>query len=78
VRDHGAVPATICVLNGKAVVGLSDAELEQLADSFGKPGTTKVSRRDLAYVTGLVGCRLLPSAERLVLTGNKAVCGLFE
>jgi pseudouridine-5'-phosphate glycosidase/pseudouridine kinase len=66
VRDNGAVPATICVLNGKAVVGLSDAELEQLADSFGKAGTTKVSRRDLAYVTGLVGCPLSPSYGREV------------
>ncbi|KAA8894309.1 Indigoidine synthase A like protein-domain-containing protein [Sphaerosporella brunnea] len=53
VRDNGAVPATICILEGNAVVGLSDKELEQLAESFGKQGTIKVSRRDLAYVTGL-------------------------
>jgi len=53
VRKNGAVPATVCVLNGKAVIGLSQAELEQMADGFGKKGTVKVSRRDLAYVTGL-------------------------
>ena len=32
-----------------------------MADGFGKKGTVKVSRRDLAYVTGLV--RLLFSSN---------------
>ena len=44
VRDHGAVPATIAVLNGVAHVGL-DAEALQLLAS--DPGVTKASVRDL-------------------------------
>jgi pseudouridine-5'-phosphate glycosidase len=45
VRDHGAVPATIAVQDGKIRVGLSEAELEALARD---PGAHKLSRRDLA------------------------------
>jgi pseudouridine-5'-phosphate glycosidase len=45
VRDHGAVPATIAVHDGKIRVGLSEAELEALARD---PGAHKLSRRDLA------------------------------
>jgi pseudouridine-5'-phosphate glycosidase len=46
VREHGAVPATIALLDGRMVVGLSDAQLEQLA-ALG-PGAAKASTRDLA------------------------------
>jgi len=45
VRDSGATPATIAVLNGKATVGLSTAELEMLATSS---DSLKLSRADLA------------------------------
>lgn len=31
VRENGAVPATIAVLNGTPCVGLTDAQLQQLA-----------------------------------------------
>ncbi|MFN4258798.1 MAG: pseudouridine-5'-phosphate glycosidase [Gemmataceae bacterium] len=44
-RGAGAVPATIAVLNGTATIGLTDAELETLAQS---KDVVKVSRRDLA------------------------------
>ena len=46
VRDHGAVPATIAVLNGRLKAGLSREEIE----SLGKQGqaVAKASRRDLA------------------------------
>ncbi|KAI5816295.1 IdgA domain-containing protein [Pyronema omphalodes] len=54
IRAHGAVPATICMLNGKAVVGLSSKEMEQMTDSANYDGTRKmkVSRRDLAFALG--------------------------
>ncbi|MDY7540459.1 pseudouridine-5'-phosphate glycosidase [Undibacterium sp. RTI2.1] len=54
IRDNGAVPATIAIIGGKICVGLSDAELEQLASA---PEVMKVSRRDLPYVlsTGKLG-----------------------
>lgn len=45
VRAHGAVPATIAVLDGRIRVGLSDPELEALARD---PAARKLSRRDLA------------------------------
>jgi pseudouridylate synthase len=44
VREAGAVPATIALLQGKACVGLHDAQLEQLA----RGKLVKASRRDLA------------------------------
>lgn len=45
VRENGAVPATVCILGGKIVVGASRDEIEYL----GKTGTKviKASRRDL-------------------------------
>ncbi|WP_285768460.1 pseudouridine-5'-phosphate glycosidase [Peribacillus sp. SI8-4] len=47
VRDNGAVPATIAIIDGKIKIGLTDEELEL----FGKsPNVAKVSRRDLAQI----------------------------
>ena len=45
VRENGALPATIAVLGGRMVVGLSNDELERLASA---KGAAKASRRDLA------------------------------
>jgi pseudouridylate synthase len=45
VRGSGAIPATIAVLRGNATIGLTDAELEMLAQA---PDVRKASRRDLA------------------------------
>ena len=47
IREHGAVPATIAIINGKLKVGLSDEEI----DFLGKEGVKiqKTSRRDIAY-----------------------------
>lgn len=55
VRLNGAIPATIGILDGVARVGLSTEELLQLTSAAGKPETMKISRRDLPYITGLVG-----------------------
>ncbi len=54
VREGGAVPATIAVMDGKIRVGLDEAALERLARG---EDVAKVSRRDLAMVltTGGVG-----------------------
>lgn len=54
VRKYGAIPATIGVLNGIARVGITPAELNELTASAGNQGTRKLSRRDLAYICGLV------------------------
>lgn len=54
VREHGAEPATIAVLDGTPRVGLESAELERLAAAgSGGPGEgsfVKASRRDLPAV----------------------------
>ncbi len=44
-RENGAVPATIGVLDGKIHIGLTDTELERLAN---EPIVRKISRRDFA------------------------------
>ncbi|KAJ2468504.1 hypothetical protein GGI03_000956 [Coemansia sp. RSA 2337] len=48
VKENGATPATIALIDGKIHVGLGDAELEQLGKS-GK-SAIKTSRRDMAAV----------------------------
>ncbi|NJH80565.1 pseudouridine-5'-phosphate glycosidase [Staphylococcus hyicus] len=47
IRNQGAVPATIALIDGKVKIGLEDNELELLAKS---DNVAKVSRRDLAEV----------------------------
>jgi len=44
VRENGAVPATIAIIEGKIRVGLTEGELRRLAT---QEGVRKVSRRDL-------------------------------
>ncbi|MED5076598.1 pseudouridine-5'-phosphate glycosidase [Geobacillus stearothermophilus] len=50
IRDRGAVPATIAILNGNIKIGLTEDELEQLGTSR---DVEKVSRRDLPYVVAM-------------------------
>ncbi|MEN1969912.1 pseudouridine-5'-phosphate glycosidase [Lentibacillus sp. N15] len=47
VRDNGAVPATIAIMDGKIKIGLSDEELEMFGNS---DNVAKVSRRDLPEI----------------------------
>src|SRR6218665_3580866 len=46
IRDEGAVPATIAVIDGILHIGLEDATLEKLAQT---EGAMKLSRADLAF-----------------------------
>ena len=64
VRDHGAIPATIAVLDGRPRVGLSPDDLELLASH---PDVMKVSVRDLPYVVarGVHGATTVASTMRL-------------
>ncbi|MFA5660322.1 MAG: pseudouridine-5'-phosphate glycosidase [Bacilli bacterium] len=54
VRHNGAIPATIGVLDGEAIIGLTEDEIEILGK---KEAAIKISRRDLSYVLsqGLCG-----------------------
>lgn len=47
IRDNGAVPATIALIDGEIKIGLSDDELEMFGNS---QGVAKASRRDLGYL----------------------------
>ena len=47
IRDHGAIPATIGIINGEPIVGMTPEEIEL----FGKTkGILKASRRDLPVI----------------------------
>lgn len=48
VRENGAVPATIAIINGRLKAGLSKDEIEYLGKTGQK--VTKVSRRDLPVI----------------------------
>ncbi|MGG1573037.1 pseudouridine-5'-phosphate glycosidase [Fictibacillus sp. NRS-1165] len=47
IRNNGAVPATIGIMNGKIKIGLNDEELEEFATN---EQVEKVSRRDFPYI----------------------------
>jgi pseudouridylate synthase len=51
VRQHGAVPATIAVLDGRPTIGLSADELKRVCDPAAD--LVKLSRRDLAPAEAL-------------------------
>jgi pseudouridine-5'-phosphate glycosidase len=64
VRDGGAVPATVAVIDGQARVGLDDAALDRLAND---EDAVKVSVRELAAITarGGVGSTTVASTAHL-------------
>jgi len=47
IRDNGAVPATIAIIDGKIKIGLTDEELEMFGNA---DNVAKTSRRDLGYL----------------------------
>jgi pseudouridylate synthase len=64
VRDGGAVPATVAVIDGQARVGLDDAALDRLAND---EDAVKVSVRELAAIAarGGVGSTTVASTAHL-------------
>ena len=47
IRENGAVPATIALIDGKIKIGLSDEELEMFGNAS---DVAKASRRDIGYL----------------------------
>ena len=47
IRDNGAVPATIAIIDGEIKIGLTDEELEMFGNA---DNVAKASRRDLGYL----------------------------
>jgi pseudouridine-5'-phosphate glycosidase len=64
VREGGAVPATIAVLDGQPRIGLDDAALDRVAND---PAVTKVSVRDLAVAAayGAIGATTVAATAHL-------------
>ncbi|MYT70977.1 MULTISPECIES: pseudouridine-5'-phosphate glycosidase [unclassified Streptomyces] len=64
VRDAGAVPATIAVLDGRPHVGLDKAQVERIAN---EDGIRKLSQRDLplAMATGASGATTVSATALL-------------
>lgn len=64
VRDNGAIPATIAIMDGKCYVGLTDKQLEFFGSA---KGIWKVSLRDMPYVLSkkLNGATTVASTMRI-------------
>ena len=60
IRDQGAIPATIAILNGRLKVGLSHDEIEMLGKA---DDVVKASRRDIPFIIakGLNGATTVAS-----------------
>ncbi|HUX14605.1 MAG TPA: pseudouridine-5'-phosphate glycosidase [Spirochaetia bacterium] len=67
VRDNGAVPATVAILDGRLKAGLSQKQIEAL----GKGGTaiTKASRRDMPFVVASRGNGATTVAATMIVAG---------
>ncbi len=70
VRENGAIPATIGIINGKLKAGLTKEELEYFATA---KDIVKASRRDLAYITanGLNGATTV--AATMIIAGMAGI-----
>ena len=71
IRDHGAVPATVGLIDGVGVVGLTPEEIEEL----GKRGMAvpKVSRRDLPIVMAEKSWGATTVATTMILAARAGV-----
>ena len=70
IRQHGAVPATIAIMDGRFAVGLTSEDLERLALEGGK--AAKASRRDVATLLvtgGLAGTTVATTMQIAALAG---------
>jgi pseudouridine-5'-phosphate glycosidase len=71
IREQGAIPATIAILNGKCCVGLNEEQLEYLGQA---KDVWKVSMRDMPYVIAnkLAGATTVAATMRIAaMTGIK-------
>jgi pseudouridine-5'-phosphate glycosidase len=67
VREMGAVPATIAVIDGRLRVGLDGEEIDRLGQLSG--GIVKASRRDLALVAARKGSAGTTVAATMFIAG---------
>ena len=75
VKDNGATPATIAILNGRITVGLSAQEIEQLG-KLPHSSVRKCSRRDLPIAVGL-GENAATTVAGTMIVANMAGIAVF-
>jgi pseudouridine-5'-phosphate glycosidase len=73
VRDHGAVPATIALVDGVLRIGLDDAGLERLAHD---PNVAKASRKDLPALIA-AGATAGTTVAATMFLAHRAGIGIF-
>jgi pseudouridine-5'-phosphate glycosidase len=73
IRRSGAVPATIAVLDGEPVIGLTSAELDRVCDPGA--GLVKLSRRDLgpAYARNTGGATTVAATAAIAAAAGIAL-----
>ena len=64
IRDEGAVPATMAIIDGRMKAGLTEAELERMCKA---EGVAKVSRRDLPILLAQGGTGATTVASTMIL-----------
>lgn len=70
IEDEGAIPATIGIIDGEPIIGMSHEEIEQ----FGKrKGILKVSRRDLGYVIASKSWGATTVAATMILASKAGI-----
>jgi pseudouridylate synthase len=65
VRSHGAVPATIAIIDGRLKAGLTREQIEHLGRSG--PAVAKVSRRDMALLLSREGTGATTVAATMII-----------
>ncbi|MEO7108223.1 MAG: pseudouridine-5'-phosphate glycosidase [Rhodoferax sp.] len=71
VRKHGAVPATIAIINGRLKAGLTEAEIELLGTT-GRD-VTKVSRRDIPFIVAAGATGATTVASTMVIAAMAGI-----
>lgn len=71
IRDQGAIPATIAIMDGKLKVGLTADDIERLA----KAGlnAAKVSRRDIAFIIASAGIGATTVASTMIIAAMAGI-----
>lgn len=70
IRDEGAVPATMAIIDGRMKAGLTGAELERMCKA---EGVAKVSRRDLPILLAEGGTGATTVASTMILASLAGV-----
>ncbi|MFZ1976219.1 MAG: pseudouridine-5'-phosphate glycosidase [Candidatus Acidiferrales bacterium] len=71
VREEGAIPATIAIVEGRLVVGLSSEELSSFAEA---ENVVKVSRADLASVLAKRQTGATTVAGTMLIAARAGIC----